>query len=410
MDLVGAIPGRAGIWRVRVDGARITRIESVVAKEATDSADSPTTAPLWISPGFFDMQLNGYAGVDLNSETLSEEALVRMVEALWSAGTALFLPTLVSQPFDRLQVALRIIARFIETGAHAGPLARLASASVAGIHLEGPYISPEDGPRGAHDRRFVRPPDWEEFCRLQEAAQGHIRLITLAPELPGAIAFIEKAVNAGVTVAIGHTAASTEAIRAAVDAGARLSTHLGNGAHAVLRRHPNYIWDQLAEDALYASFIADGFHLSPAVFKALVRAKGVSRSVLISDAVSVAGLPPGIYRTLGMEVELTTEGKVHLRGTEYLAGSALRLDRAVTRAMAMADLGLADTIRMVTENPAELLALTTRTGRLRVGMEANLTLFRIETAGRLVVAGTVVRGELVYGEVNGSGAGSNSQG
>lgn len=390
MELHGRIPGRAGYWRIRLEGQRVAAVEPVPA-EGSDA--------LWISPGFVDLQVNGYAGVDLNGEGLTDEAVAAMVQALWPTGAVLIFPTLVTGPFERLARAARTLAGFIESGPHAGPAARRAAASLAGIHLEGPYISPEDGPRGAHDRRFVRPPDWEEFCCLQEVAGGHIRLVTLAPELPGALPFIEKAVASGVTVAIGHTGAPTETIQAAVGAGARLSTHLGNGAHAVLRRHPNYIWDQLAADELYASFIADGFHLPAAVLKSFVRAKGVHRSILVTDAVAVAGQPPGVYRTLGMEVEVTPEGRVRLRGTDFLAGSGLRLDEAVNQAMALAGVSLAEAVAMVTENPARLMGLEGRTGWLRAGMEANLTLFRLGPGGRVDVVAAVVRGETVYREV-----------
>ncbi|WP_324718232.1 amidohydrolase family protein [Carboxydochorda subterranea] len=350
----------------------------------------------YISPGFLDLQLNGFAGLDLNGEALSQESLVVMIRALWATGTALFLPTLVSAPFERLQGALKALADFVEAAPHLDLQSRLAAASIAGIHLEGPYISPEDGPRGAHVAAFVRPPDWDEFCRLQEAASGKIRLITLAPEWPGAIDFIERAVASGVTVAIGHTGADGHQIRAAVAAGARLSTHLGNGAHAQLPRHPNYLWEQLAADDLYATFIPDGFHLPPSVLKSFVRAKGVHRSILITDAVAAAGEAPGIRTLMGREVELTPQGKVQLLGTPYLAGSALRLDLAVANAMRMADLPLADAIRMVTETPAAVAALTSRTGRLCSGMEANLTLFRLGEDAAVEVLATVVKGQVVY--------------
>ncbi|SDM82795.1 N-acetylglucosamine-6-phosphate deacetylase [Paenibacillus sp. yr247] len=145
--------------------------------------------------------------------------------------------------------------------------------SVIGIHLEGPYVSEEDGPRGAHDKAYVRDPDWEEFAQWQEASGHRIRLVTLAPERKGAIHFIKMLKEAGVAVSIGHTCASLDVLEQAVAAGATLSTHLGNASHPVLPRHPNYIWNQLAEDRLWGTFIADGHHLSPAVLKAMLRAK-----------------------------------------------------------------------------------------------------------------------------------------
>ena len=161
------------------------------------------------------------------------------------------------------------------------------------FHVEGPYISPEDGPRGAHPARWVRPPDLEEFHRFQEAARGNIRLVTLSPEWPDATRFIEALTREGVVASIGHTRATSDEIAAAVSAGATLSTHIGNGAHATLPRHPNYIWDQLAEDRLAASFIVDGIHLAPAFLKVALRAKGLERAILVTDAVMPAGCAPG---------------------------------------------------------------------------------------------------------------------
>src|SRR5207244_4307325 len=175
-------------------------------------------------------------------------------------------------------------------------------------HREGPDLSPEDGPRGAHPRQHIRPPDWDEFRRLQDAAGGLIRLVTLAPEHDGALPFIEKLVAAGVVVSLGHTAASGACIRAAAKAGARLSTHLGNGAHAILPRHPNYIWEQLAADELWASIICDGHHLPPSVARCIVRVKTPARTILTSDAGSLAGLAPGHYHEWGQELEVRPEG------------------------------------------------------------------------------------------------------
>ena len=180
---------------------------------------------------------------------------------------------------------------------------------------------PEDGPRGAHPQRHVRPPDWDEFRRLQDAAGGRIRLVTLAPEHDGALPFIERLTAAGVVVALGHTAASGERIRDAVRAGARLSTHLGNGSHAVLPRHDNYIWEQLADDGLWASLICDGHHLPPSVVRCIVRVKTPARTILTCDASSLAGLPPGRYREWDQDFEVLPAGKVVVPGTSYLAGS-----------------------------------------------------------------------------------------
>lgn len=268
---------------------------------------------------------------------------------------------------------------------------------MAGIHLEGPSLSAEDGPRGAHDQAFIRDPDWDEFAAWQEASGRRIRLVTVAPEREGAIPFIRRLAESGVSVSIGHTNASTESIAAAVDAGAVMSTHLGNGAHPLLPRHPNYIWDQLAEDRLWGAFIADGHHLAPAVLKAMLRAKR-DRFVLVSDCVKLGGMPAGRYRShIGAEVELHPSGKLTTAANPLiLAGSAQPLDVGVANAVRFAGISLAEAVEAVTSRPATLLGQP-ELGRLVAGAAANLTLFDgPDDSGRLVVRETVVGGESVY--------------
>src|SRR5439155_10601298 len=189
----------------------------------------------WVAPALFDLQINGCAGHNFSSTKLGRESIRQVVAICRQHGIGAFCPTLVTNSFEALQHGFRTLREACEeekTLADALPV----------FHLEGPYISAEDGPRGAHPRQFVRPPDWDEFQRLQEAAGGRIRLVTLAPEHDGALRFIERLVDTGVVVSIGHTAASGVRIREAIAAGARLSTHLGNGAHAIMPRHDNYIW------------------------------------------------------------------------------------------------------------------------------------------------------------------------
>ena len=240
----------------------------------------------WIAPGFVDLQVNGWGGREFSAETLSVADVAEVSLAIDRWGVTSYYPTLTTNSYAALRHGLATIAE-------ARRRVPEVACRVAGIHLEGPYISAEDGPRGAHPARHVRPPDWAEFQRLQDAAEGLIRIVTLAPEYPTAESFIRQAAWQGILVALGHTRADSHQIRTAVDAGARLSTHLGNGAHGMIRRHPNYIWDQLAEDRLAASLIVDGQHLPPAVVKTFLRAKTPSRCVLISDVTALAGLPPG---------------------------------------------------------------------------------------------------------------------
>ena len=266
--------------------------------------------------GFFDLQVNGFAGVDFNSSGCTPERIKHAVDALRETGVTRFLPTLITSSYAKFSDCVRALLSFREP-------------AIAGIHLEGPYISPHDGPRGAHPRRHVVEASLEDFKRRQEAARGRIVLVTLAPESAAAIRLVEYLVESNVRVAIGHTAASPEQIHDAVSAGATLSTHLGNGCAQMLARHPNFIWEQLAADELLASFIVDGHHLPAATVKAMVRAKTPARSILVTDATAAAGCSPGFYKIGEERVELTAEGRVSAPGAPNLAGSALPMNTAV---------------------------------------------------------------------------------
>jgi len=263
------------------------------------------------------------------------------------------------------------------------------------FHVEGPHISPHDGPRGAHPARWVRPPDLEEFKRWQDAAQGNVRLVTLSPEWPEAPAYIDKLALEGVVTSIGHTRATRQQIQDAVSAGATLSTHLGNGADAALPRHPNYIWEQLAEDKLAASFIVDGIHLPDSFLNVALRAKGVERSVLITDAVMPAMCAPGPYRLGEVEVELKEDQRVVLRGGTRLAGSSLRMDAAISNVMRAAKLSLTEAIAMATVNPARVGRIAGRLRGLRPGDRSDVARFRVED-GRVRVVETYLAGERVF--------------
>jgi N-acetylglucosamine-6-phosphate deacetylase len=285
---------------------------------------------------------------------------------------------------------LRVIAEALE----AEPELREA---VPGVHLEGPFISAVDGPRGAHELRFVRDPDWAELASWLEAAPGLVRLVTLAPELPGALEVIRRATAAGIRIGLGHTAASAEVIAGAVRAGACLSTHLGNGSHAVLPRLRNYIWEQLACDDLSASIITDGFHLPDSVIRTFWRAKGPRRIILTSDVTLLGGNPPGVYRWGGIDVEVFPDGHLGLAGTEYLAGAAHLLDWDVPRCVAAAGCTLAEAVAACTVNPAGLFALEAGPPRIEAGAAANLVQFRWSTGEpRLLIERTIRGGREVY--------------
>ena len=369
--------------RVTVEGGLVAAIERV--------SDDP--GGTWISPGWMDIQVNGYAGHDPNATEADASTTIAMVRALWPEGVSGSCITICTESEAHILANLRAVVAACD----ADPL---VAASVLGIHVEGPHISPEDGPRGAHPLRHVRPPDIAEYRRWQEAAGGRIRIITLSPEYEEAVPYIRAIVADGVLASIGHTAADSEQIRAAVDAGARWSTHLANGAHDMVRRHPNYIWDQLAEDRLSAGFIFDGHHLPPAVMKTVLRAKGVERTVLVSDVVSQAGLPPGRYVGFdGGEVELFPSGRLELVGTPYLAGSVTALPTCIANAVRFAGATPSEAVRMVTANPSRLLGLPMSVGResLRTGVAANLTMYgRSEVSGDVEVVRTVIDGIVVY--------------
>lgn len=327
---------------------------------------SSANPALWVAPAFFDVQINGCLGVAFNSPTLTTDAVRTVAAECHRHGIGAFCPTLITGGFDALRHGFATVAKAVEADAD---LAR----AIPGFHLEGPYLSGEDGPRGAHPKEYIRDPDWDEFRRWQDAAGGRIRMVTLAPERAGAMAFIENLTAAGVVAAIGHTAATGEQIRNAIAAGAKTSTHLGNGAHAVLPRHPNYVWDQLAADELWASVIADGHHLPASVLKAVVRVKTPARTILTCDAGSLAGLPPGQYRDWGQELEVLPGGKIVVPGTPYLAGSGSFTDVCVGNAIRMAGVSLKDAIEMATARPRELLGLPIPV--IAVGEPADLVAF-----------------------------------
>lgn len=298
-------------------------------------------------PGLFDLQVNGFAGVDFNAPGLTADRCAEAIERMRATGVTRCLPTLITSPLDDFAASARV-------------LARTADPAIAGIHMEGPYLSPEDGPRGAHRREHIAPAGIEDFTRRQEAADGTIVLVTLAPEVPGALALIEHLVASGVRVAIGHTAATPRQIGDAIAAGASLATHLGNGCAEMLPRHPNAIWELLAADGVIASLIADGHHLPAATVKAMVRAKGPGRTILVTDAIAAAGCAPGRYAIGGVECALAEDGRVSLPGTPYLAGSSLTLDRAVANAVRFTGLALEDVIPMASSLPARYLGTATR--------------------------------------------------
>ncbi len=295
-------------------------------------------------PGFVDIQVNGFAGVDFNSGDVTADQIRQALAALRATGVTRLLPTLITGPLDRFARCARAILD-------------VDDPAIAGIHQEGPYISPVDGPRGAHPREHTIPASLDDFKRRQEAASGQIALVTLAPEVEGAMTLIEHLAANGVRVAIGHSEASPQIVRDAISAGATLSTHLGNGCAAMIPRHTNLIWEQLAADELLASFIVDGHHLPAALVKSAVRAKSPERTILVTDAMAAAGCKPGQYRLGDADIELGADRRVSLRGTPYLAGSAVTMPEAIANTVRFTGLPLNEVLPMATTTPAEYIGI-----------------------------------------------------
>jgi N-acetylglucosamine-6-phosphate deacetylase len=352
-------------------GIAITIEDGLISSiEETDGAEE-----IYLSAGLVDLQVNGYRGFDLNSPTLSVPIVSSLTRELLATGVTTFAPTLITASEPEL---LRGLATIAEARRADGT----AFACIPFVHVEGPHISPLDGYRGAHPLEDVRPPSVSEFDRWQAACEGLVGLVTLSPHFPGSEEYIAALTERGVHVSIGHTHASAAQIRAAVDAGARLSTHLGNGIALQLDRHLNPMWPQLADDRLTASFIADGHHLSAEVLQAMVHAKGLDRSILVSDAVALAGMPPGRYDTpVGGQVELSADGRLSMAGARTLAGAAVPLVFCIGEAVRLTGLPLGLVLQMATANPG---AFAKDRGRLVPGARADFFTFRWDTRKSVV--------------------------
>ena len=344
----------------------------------------------YISPGFFDIQVNGYKGSDYSLDDFSEEHLRNIITNLATSGTTQHIPTIISSPHERILKNLEIILKAINTSPD-------IKEAIPGIHIEGPFISSEEGPRGCHDPSFIRDPDFEEFMQWQEAAEGRIVMVTIAPERKGSIDFIRKVTHTGVKIAIGHTGATPEIIREAIEAGAQFSAHLGNGSYLILPKVHNYILEQLAADELFAGIICDGFHLPASVVKVFARAKGLERLILTSDVALAGGLNPDIYKWGNMEVEVFKDGHLGLAGTGVLAGAGHLLDWDIAHFIRFTGNDLANTIPFCTINPAKVIEMPHNYGKLEAGAPANLTLFHYQTGDdSLQIVRTLCKGSVIF--------------
>lgn len=331
--------------------------------------ESRSDEEAWLSCGLIDLQVNGYGGDDVNLRNPAPETILSLTQKMIATGVTTYLPTIITAPEAEITAALHAVAE-------ARRRSKFAADAIPYVHVEGPNISEKDGPRGAHRRQHVRPPSVAEFDRWQSASGGLVGMVTLSPHFPESAEYIRALSRRCVHVAIGHSEASPEQIHLAVEAGATLSTHLGNGIAGVIPRHANVLWPQLAEDRLTATMIADGHHIPDDMLRVMIRAKGIERSILVSDSVALAGMPPGIYDTeVGGKVELYSNGRLSLAGTEFLAGAARPLKDGVARLSSMG-ISLHDSLRTTTENPGRFVG---GIGVLRVGAPADLIRFTLES-------------------------------
>jgi N-acetylglucosamine-6-phosphate deacetylase len=342
--------------------------------------------PIYIGPGLIDIQVNGYVGNNFTGEMLTVQKIKNVVQDLVKVGVTSFLPTLITTSRERLLENFSVLNESLNDP--------FINQSIPGFHLEGPYINPVDGYRGAHNKEWVKSPDWGEFEEIDKIAGGKILLISLAPELKGALNFIQKAHQAGKVVALAHHNASAEVVRKAADAGASLCTHLGNGIADLLHRRDNPFWSQLAEDRLRISIIVDSFHLSPEEVKVFYRVKGSENIILVSDMTDLAGLPPGKYFWDNKNVVLSPEGVIRFPEQNVLAGAALPLVYDLGNMISFTNCSLKEGFDMASLNPAKLLDLNYG-GELVVGKRADLICFSLKD-NKIDIHETIINGKTVY--------------
>lgn len=341
-------------------------LEILISEGKIKSILSIETSPenVWVGPGFTEIQVNGYGGLDYNAIQSDLLALGQISRKLLSYGVTSHFPTIITNSPEKISALIQQVVQLRKMDS-------LAQSCITGIHIEGPFISPEDGPRGAHYREFVQAPNWNLFQKWIEESEGLIRMITLSPEWEGSASFIEKCVESGILVSIGHTNASHAQILEAVKAGARLSTHLGNGMHGIIARHPNYLWSQLAAENLSATIIADGFHLPAEVIQVFRKVKA-EKLILVSDSVALAGMPPGDYdAAVGGKVTLTPNNKLHLFGNpNTLAGSAMNILQGINFLLKNELTNLSEAWQMASIRPQRLF--DTSFEPIQIGQNADL--------------------------------------
>lgn len=370
-------PVRIDVVNGRITG--ITRIKELSTKNRN----------IYIAPGLIDNQVNGYSGVTFSTGDIKfnvEDAL-KVTKDLWKAGVTTYLPTLRTNSQENLLRSFAILAKAKTDTSSRG--------SIAGFHLEGPFISKVDGYRGAHALAYVRKPDWDAFMELYQASGGNILQVTLAPETEGAMDFIKKSREKGIVVGLGHHNAPAGVVTEAIDMGAQIATHIGNAIANNINRHENPLWSQLSDDRLMISIIGDGFHLLPNEIRVFYKVKGALKSIITSDVDRYAGMPPGKYlNSEGDTIQLTTDGVVMYLARNSLSGSASPVTKGVGNVMKFTGCSMSEAFQMGSTNVARLYGLSDR-GEIVVGKRADLILFSLDDF-KINIKKTIVDGKLVY--------------
>jgi N-acetylglucosamine-6-phosphate deacetylase len=362
------------------------KIRNGLISDITETSGSSLNHRLYVAPGLIDNQINGYNGVDFSGEGLTPDKMKVAVSSIRMDGVTTFQPTIITNNHKSLLRTFRNLAKAIKD--------MDIRESISGFHLEGPYISPVEGFYGCHPAEYIRKPSWKEFCEYQQAAEGNIRQITLAPEHEGAPEFIRLCVLNNIIVSVGHTNASAEQIKLAVDYGARLSTHLGNGCANLIDRHLNPLWPQLANDLLTPSIIADGHHLLPEEVQVFFKVKGPKNIILTSDVTHLIGMTPGKYLYMGSEVIFTREGLIKNPVLNCLAGASMPLRTGVGNVMKFTGCTLGEAVNMASGNVARIYNLSDR-GWLTPGKRADLILFEM-VGNSINLKQVLLKGENVF--------------
>lgn len=340
----------------------------------------------YIAPGLVDLQVNGIGGVDFNDLMLTSGEVLKATRYLLSRGVTTFFPTIITNSDENILTLIHNIIQACDSYP-------IVKETISGIHLEGPFISPIEGARGAHHSQYIKSPNWALIQRLQEVARGKIKMVTIAPEWDNACEFITKCRENNILVSMGHSLAETQQIVKAIEAGMTLSTHLGNGVPLLIRRHPNMIWDQLANDELYTMIITDGHHIPDSFIKVVTKIKG-EKTIIVSDATCFAGLPAGEYEsTIGGRVILESQKRMSIKGAGgLLAGAAKDLLEDVETIVNHKLATLSEAWKMASINVTDMLK---KYFPDLVNEDNDKVIFKIE-AGGIKVQNVIKNGKTVY--------------